>query len=130
MTYTCIHTLTFNMIQSTNSSHLRACTHNINICTYRCSQSLKSFQYNPTSALIRVNCTFTSYSEFSVSTTDTNAIWPFILNQYNYVLYLSTSYYMLVCISGVARPGPTRACALPSTFQALPSRASKGHVIL
>ena len=27
--------------------------------------------------------------------------------------------------SGVARPGPTRACALPSTFQALPSRASK-----
>ena len=23
--------------------------------------------------------------------------------------------------SGVARPGPTRACALPSTFQALPS---------
>ena len=32
--------------------------------------------------------------------------------------------------SGVARPGPTRACALPSTFQALPSRASKSHVIL
>ena len=25
--------------------------------------------------------------------------------------------------SGVARPGPTRACALPSTFQALPSAA-------
>ena len=23
--------------------------------------------------------------------------------------------------SGIARPGPTRACALPSTFQALPS---------
>ena len=32
--------------------------------------------------------------------------------------------------SGVARPGPTRACALPSTFQALPSRESKSHVIL
>ena len=31
--------------------------------------------------------------------------------------------------SGVARPGPTRACALPSTFQALPSRESKSHVI-
>ena len=26
--------------------------------------------------------------------------------------------------SGVARPGPTRACALPSTFQALPSAIS------
>ena len=26
-------------------------------------------------------------------------------------------------ISGVARPRPTRACALPSTFQALPSAA-------
>ena len=25
--------------------------------------------------------------------------------------------------SGVARPGPTRACALPSAFQALPSAA-------
>ena len=34
---------------------------------------------------------------------------------------------MYVCklriTSGVARPGPTRACALPSTFQALPSAA-------
>ena len=29
----------------------------------------------------------------------------------------------LLIISGVARPGPTRACALPSTFQALPSAA-------
>ena len=28
---------------------------------------------------------------------------------------------MLFLLSGVARPGPTRACALPSTFQALPS---------
>ena len=28
----------------------------------------------------------------------------------------------IIC-SGVARPGPTRACALPSTFQALPSAA-------
>ena len=28
-----------------------------------------------------------------------------------------------IMISGVARPGPTRACALPSTFQALPSAA-------
>ena len=27
-------------------------------------------------------------------------------------------------ISGVARPGPTRACALPSTLQALPSAIS------
>ena len=27
-------------------------------------------------------------------------------------------------LSGVARPGPTRACALPSTFQALPSAIS------
>ena len=27
----------------------------------------------------------------------------------------------VVEISGVARPGPTRACALPSTSQALPS---------
>ena len=27
--------------------------------------------------------------------------------------------------SGIARPGPTRACALPSTFQALPSRAKQ-----
>ena len=35
-----------------------------------------------------------------------------------------------VTTSGVARPRPTRACALPSTFQALPSRASKSHVIL
>ena len=26
--------------------------------------------------------------------------------------------------SGVARPGPTRACALPSTLQALPSAIS------
>ena len=26
-----------------------------------------------------------------------------------------------VLYSGVARPGPTRACALPSTSQALPS---------
>ena len=26
-------------------------------------------------------------------------------------------------LSGVARPGPTRACALPSSFQALPSAA-------
>ena len=26
--------------------------------------------------------------------------------------------------SGVARPGPTRACALPSTIQALPSAIS------
>ena len=26
--------------------------------------------------------------------------------------------------SGVARPGPTRACALPSTFPALPSAIS------
>ena len=32
-------------------------------------------------------------------------------------------------ISGVARPGPTRACALPSTFQALPSAAQQIHVI-
>ena len=32
--------------------------------------------------------------------------------------------------SGVASTGPTRACALPSTFQALPSQASKSHVIL
>ena len=31
--------------------------------------------------------------------------------------------------SGVARPGPTRACALPSTFQALPSAAQQTHVI-
>ena len=32
---------------------------------------------------------------------------------------------MAICfISGVARPGPTRACALPSTFQALPSPIS------
>ena len=31
--------------------------------------------------------------------------------------------------SGVARPGPTRACALPSTFQALPSAAQQIHVI-
>ena len=31
--------------------------------------------------------------------------------------------------SGVARPGPTRACALPSTFQALPSAAQQPHVI-
>ena len=30
---------------------------------------------------------------------------------------------ILAC-SGVARPGPTRACALPSTFQALPSAIS------
>ena len=28
-----------------------------------------------------------------------------------------------VLISGIARPGPTRACALPSTFQTLPSAA-------
>ena len=34
----------------------------------------------------------------------------------------------LMC-SGVARPGPTRACALPSTFQALPSVAQQTHVI-
>ena len=27
----------------------------------------------------------------------------------------------MVVASGVARPGPTRACALPSTSQALPS---------
>ena len=38
--------------------------------------------------------------------------------------------YSLTTASGVARPGPTRACALPSTFQALPSQASKSHVIL
>ena len=31
--------------------------------------------------------------------------------------------------SGVARPRPTRACALPSTFQALPSAAQQTHVI-
>ena len=31
--------------------------------------------------------------------------------------------------SGVARPGPTRACALPSAFQALPSAAQQTHVI-
>ena len=30
---------------------------------------------------------------------------------------------ILLIYSGVARPGPTRACALPSTFQALPSAA-------
>ena len=30
---------------------------------------------------------------------------------------------MHIPVSGVARPGPTRACALPSTFQALPSAA-------
>ena len=30
---------------------------------------------------------------------------------------------VLSIISVVARPGPTRACALPSTFQALPSAA-------
>ena len=35
----------------------------------------------------------------------------------------------VVTISGVARPGPTRACALPSTFQALPSAAQQIHVI-
>ena len=29
-----------------------------------------------------------------------------------------------VTSSGVARPGPTRACALPSTLQALPSAIS------
>ena len=28
---------------------------------------------------------------------------------------------MYIMYSGVARPGPTRACALPSTSQALPS---------
>ena len=28
---------------------------------------------------------------------------------------------MSIIFSGVARPGPTRACALPSTCQALPS---------
>ena len=39
-------------------------------------------------------------------------------------------YYVLLCIdSGVARPGSTRACALPSTFQALPSAAQQTHVI-
>ena len=27
--------------------------------------------------------------------------------------------------SGVAKPGPTRACTLPSTFQALPSAAQQ-----
>ena len=27
--------------------------------------------------------------------------------------------------TGVARPGPARACALPSTFQALPSSAQQ-----
>ena len=32
-------------------------------------------------------------------------------------------------ISGIARPGPTRACALPSTFQALPSAAQQIYVI-
>ena len=31
--------------------------------------------------------------------------------------------------SGVARSGPTRACALPSTFQALLSVAQYDHVI-
>ena len=30
--------------------------------------------------------------------------------------------------SGVARPGPTRVCALPSTFQALPSADSRDSV--
>ena len=31
--------------------------------------------------------------------------------------------YVILNISGVARSGPTSACALPSTFQALPSPA-------
>ena len=35
-----------------------------------------------------------------------------------------TYYKMLGFTSGVARPGPTRACALPSTLQALPSAIS------
>ena len=32
---------------------------------------------------------------------------------------------ILIFVSGIARPGPTRACALPSTFQALPSLAKQ-----
>ena len=35
-------------------------------------------------------------------------------------------YVKLVIYSGVARPGPTRACALPSNLQALPSAISFG----
>ena len=34
------------------------------------------------------------------------------------------SYILTHNLSGVARPGPTRACALPSTLQALPSAIS------
>ena len=44
------------------------------------------------------------------------------------MLYVHTNicmYAFVLCfISGVARPGPTRACALPSAFQALPSAIS------
>ena len=36
---------------------------------------------------------------------------------------------IMLMTSGVARPGPTRACALPSAFQALPSAAQQTHVI-
>ena len=38
--------------------------------------------------------------------------------EYRYIVYCNILLYIA---RGVARPGPTRACALPSTLQALPS---------
>ena len=33
--------------------------------------------------------------------------------------------YSPLTVGGIARPGPSEACALPSTFQALPSEAQQ-----
>ena len=37
------------------------------------------------------------------------------------ILAMNLTTFVAYTVSGVARPGPTRACALPSTSQALPS---------
>ena len=58
-----------------------------------------------------------------------------ILASYDVWIIMSGCLHAQFVTSGVARPGPTSACALPSTFQAgvyksMPSQASKDHVIL
>ena len=48
---------------------------------------------------------------------------PYIRARYRNTTTLTNSLAAYIA-SGVARPGPTRACALPSTLQALPSAIS------